>query len=492
MLLRLSPNRAALVWESDCSGPDQISYGPDGALFTGLQVMPRQIDYQLSGGKEQKSAFVSKLWLDNLTADTTYSYMVADAESKTETFTFHTPAANVKEITFAIYGDCQMKPRIHRKIVELLKNLKPDFILITGDLVNNTTDYPMWSETFFGPLKGLAESIPVYAARGNHDVCTQDYFEKLVVPPGQTSNFGFDFGPAHFYCADQFSAPPQEVLKQICSDLSASAATWKYAAYHMPSINFGGHLSAWAWPYALPKLSMAGADFVHCGHSHQYERFRPISIGTGTFEKTGAFTTFITSGGAGGPLYPVTQTSYHAFAKSINHFCLYHINGNSLSMQAIDINGVTIDHFEITKTNGVPDSAYLATAVPLAAANLHQSLLNTSPMPLASLPDANSPFTVKYELLPGLSCPASITFSIRGPSDIYKLPKPVTVNLPSQGEKIVVELSVTASKGLSSAGFSAGSCVPLQPGLELDCAYETAGIKEKVTHPIMVLLPAGK
>jgi hypothetical protein len=96
----------------------------------------------------------------------------------------------------------------------------------------------------------------------------------------------------------------------------------------------------------------AGIDFVVAGHSHQYERFRPIEP-----PGKGGYVTYITAGGGGAPLAPVEPNPCHASAGAVYHFCLFHIQGGHLTMDTIDIEGRTIDHLGITKTDGRLDES---------------------------------------------------------------------------------------------------------------------------------------
>jgi len=97
------------------------------------------------------------------------------------------------------------------------------------------------------------------------------------MPKGRENSFGFNYGPVHYFCADNVNKGLNDKvqLELIIADAGASDAKWKFVSYHVPSVNFSGHWSAWGYPYALPGLSEAGVDFVLAGHSHLYERFRP-------------------------------------------------------------------------------------------------------------------------------------------------------------------------------------------------------------------------
>ena len=69
-------------------------------------------------------------------------------------------------------------------------------------------------------------------------------------------------------------------------------------------------------------------------------------------------------------MYDVESTNLHAKAKQIHHFCLFHIKGNKLTMDTIDINGRIVDQLEINKIDGRLNKGYLQTAVSLEEVQL--------------------------------------------------------------------------------------------------------------------------
>ena len=494
-LLRVAQDRAAIMWETNTQGSGKLSYGRNQRLKNHIVTEPKLVEYEIQkdgGCAVKKTAFIHKTWLENLEPGQTYGYRITCSQTKSKTYSFRTQSTNTDEVTFVIYGDNRSYPERHRKIVEQIIKKKVDFVVNCGDLVWHGGRYEQWEPQFFEPLKGLAESVPVYAIKGNHDLSDQNYFEKLLVPPGQTANFSFDYGPVHYYCADNYSATEAQVLALIAADMNSNTYPWKFVGYHEPSLNFGTHWSDWGYPDALPALARAGTDFVVTGHSHQYERFRPLAPPAGT---NGSFVTYITSGGGGAELHGIEPTLYHAHAKKIHHFCLFHIKANRLTMDTIDIDGQVIDHLEVTKTpllasgkkqGGQLNKQYLLTAVPLEAIRLHHDLHCTRPMSLLAKPEKNQPFTVTYKLsAPILTNPAKITFELRSEQGAYQLPEPKTIMIPKEGGTINTELTVTPLVEVKVATDKWGRPKPIVPSLRLDCHYEIGRIQESISHRIL-------
>jgi len=375
LLLRVYQNRVALMWETETERACRLYYGRDQKLESYIESTGERVQYKTKKegvGTIKKTAFIHKVWLEDLEAGQIYNYSIAGPQTRSKVYEFRTVRANTNEARFVVYGDSRTYPENHRKLVELIKNLNVDFVVHKGDLVSRGDSYEQWGPQFFEPLKGLAETMPIYIAKGNHEGNNGNY-EKLLIPQGQKNSFGFDYGPVHYFCADNVSRGlrTETQLKLITADAEASKAQWKFAGYHVPSLNFGGHRSAWGHPDALPSLAKAGIDFVLSGHSHQYERFRPIAPPPGTH---GSYVTYITTGGGGAPLHDVTPSLYHASAKEVHHFCLFDIKGNKLTMDTIDIDGKIIDHLEIVKTDGRLNKQYLSTAVPMEEIQHHQDL----------------------------------------------------------------------------------------------------------------------
>jgi predicted phosphodiesterase len=252
VLLRVSEDRAALMWETEIAGPGKVLYGKVNVLDGEVTTEPIQVEY----GINKKAAFIHKTWLEDLQPGQAYNYRVTSqkvpvlqrivtlgrSRIQSKVYEFRTVPEDTNEVTFLVYGDSRTKPKVHRRVVEQMLDKKADFVVHSGDLVSSGDHYEQFGPQFFEPVKGLAETVPFYIAKGNHEG-KKGNFEKLLVPEGQTNTFGFDYGPVHVFCLDNYSSgfTVQEQLKQIADDARKSDAKWKFVCYHKPSLNFGGH-----------------------------------------------------------------------------------------------------------------------------------------------------------------------------------------------------------------------------------------------------------
>ena len=360
-LLGVYPGRAALMWETETEGSCKLYYGKDQKLDKYVESVPET--NQIGEEAVKKLAFIHKVWLEDLEPGGFYDYRVTGPGFEDNIYGFRTVPENTDEVRFIVYGDSRTRPSVHRKLVKLMIKQKVDFVVHCGDLVTKGDKYEQWGPQFFEPLKGLVETVPVYIAKGNHEGNNGNY-EKLLIPKGKENSFGFDYGPVHYFCADNVTEGLKDEVQfnLIIADAGASDTKWKFVSYHVPSVNFGGHWSAWGYPDALPGLSKAGVDFVLAGHSHMYERFRPIAPPESA---DGNYVTYITSGGGGVFMHSIKPNVYHAVAKKRHHFCLFDIKGNKLTMDTIGIDGRVIDHIEVIKTAGRLDKEYLRSAIPM-------------------------------------------------------------------------------------------------------------------------------
>jgi predicted phosphodiesterase len=374
VLLRAYQHTAAIMWESDTGSGQHLRYGGSNSPEQVAVSTPEKVEYGIN-----KQAFIHKVWLENLQPGQVYNYSIPASAVENKTYYFRTTPADTNEVTFVVYGDSRTNPEEHKRIVEQIIKNNPDFVIHTGDLVTNGNNYEQWGNQYFETVKGLAENTAIYITKGNHEGKNGN-FEKLLIPQGEKKNFGFKFGPIYYYLADNYSQDlsDKELLNLIVENIGSAKAEWKFVSFHSPALNFGGHNSKWCYPNALPMFAKAGADFVISGHSHMYERFKPVAP---PIHSGANFVTYITAGGGGAPLAERPKPSnFYAAADSIMHFCLFKIKGDRLTMDTIDIDGNIIDHLELTKTGGKLNKEYLQSSVPMAEVLAEQRVRKESMM----------------------------------------------------------------------------------------------------------------
>ncbi len=463
VLLRLEQTRAAVMWETDTRGAGQVRYGAGEELTDRMRSEPVRVSYRHATAN--RSVYIHKVWLDDLKAQTRYGYVIVSGREESDTCHFKTIPQDARRVRFVVYGDSRKNSRTHRRVVEQIIKVAPDFVVHTGDFVNAGSRYQEWGPQFFGPLRGLAEYVPIYAAKGNHD--RGSFFDRYFVIDGRR-NYSFTYGPLYYFIGDNATGnlATAGILKILAADSAKDDAVWRFVTWHEPNLNIGGHQSRRGCPGALPKLSAEGVDFVVTGHSHFYERFRPVTASA----KDAAPVTCITAGGGAADLSDVQPDFLLAEAKKENHFCLFEIDGARLSMKTINIDGKVIDRIDLTRTDGRLDESYVSAAVSTQAVTFHQEVVEELTAYTHSRPKKDKTFEATLKISPitmdkdmRLVCEPECSdgaYEHSGPQEVIAKPKGGDIKLRFR-VKPLVDVSLTYKKHFD-------------PPLYIHCEYETA------------------
>ena len=479
-----SPKAVTVQWETDEPGEPVVRFYPAaegyrGPIQTAAGRVHEKVTLGVTPGDPGSPAPVFYLYrarLENLAPNTEYRYWVENSvEGKgavaSEPRIFRTWPAKAERVTFIAYGDSRSNPEAHRAVARNFNRHSPDFILHTGDLVQSGGSFEQWGPQFFEPLADIIDHVPMLIARGNHEGGAENVLRLFDMPEGRTW-FSFDYGPVHVVVLD-YGKEDEGVLAWLEKDLAASKAPWKIAAYHVPTFNLGGHRSAAGRTTFLPLFEKYGVDVVLTGHSHIYERFRPLRRAGVPGARP---ITFITTGGGGAGLYDVTEHPLLAKTAKVLHYCLFTADAKTLRMQTFTPDGKVLDALTISKKDGQYDEAYLAQAQPMEAAILAQGLLRVKTPVLKALPTRQQavPLVVRAAF-PGLR--AMVTFSVRladASAKAYRM-EPVTVRVePGKEVKAVLEIR---ARGEVATGTVDGRPVLRQP-LRFTLSAESDGIRE--------------
>ena len=245
----------------------------------------------------------------------------------------HAPKSAGQAHRFVAFGDCGAGTPEERAIVYRTFMTKPDYVMITGDIVygeGQITEYrdkywPIFNADEASPGTGapLIRSTLTVASPGNHDIANRDlaklpdglaYFYywnqplngptgpeggKLVAPvtgpeankkafleaAGKTfpkmANFLFDYGNTHWTILDanasvDWSDP--ELRDWVARDLAAAkGATWRFVNFHQPGFNSSRkHFDEQYMRLLAPIFEAGQVDLVFNGHVHNYQRSYPL------------------------------------------------------------------------------------------------------------------------------------------------------------------------------------------------------------------------
>ncbi len=283
--------------------------------------------------------------LTSLQPNTRYDYSI---ESGGGMGSFKTPPAGLEPFRFFVYGDTRTRHDVHRRVMaEVLKHGIPDFILHTGDMVENGNDSAQWP-IFFDIEKELLTKTAFFPALGNHER-NSHYFEDIFHEGAPY--YSFDWGNSHITVinSDIENSGPNpraradfwaEELRWIEEDLqSHQKADYRFIVSHHPPFTAvasrqGNNAHITAMTSLLEKYKVSIAFF---GHDHNYQHYLKNGIH------------YVTTGGGGAPLYDVKVPAEGITQKvvSIENFVEVQVNGKTVRMQAIGIDGAVLDEFTI-------------------------------------------------------------------------------------------------------------------------------------------------
>ena len=269
---------------------------------------------------------------------TRYAFSVTCA-GETKSGGFRTAAPPDQPFKFVAYGDNRTQPAVHASVLARMSLFNPDFIVQTGDQVADGTVEEQWDEFWQIAGKALSQTA-YYPSLGNHEREGAPYFRYFAVP----AEYSFDYGNTHFVALDS-NRPETEYAAQqawLKKDLLAhQGATWRVVFFHhtvhtcvdkpdrrTQSLERAKRLE--------PILAEGHVQLVINGHDHDYQRHVASGI------------TYLVTGGGGAPLYDVTpDTPFVKKAKKAHHHCELAVNGDTISVRAVEPDGAVIEAFTL-------------------------------------------------------------------------------------------------------------------------------------------------
>lgn len=237
------------------------------------------------------------------------------------------------DLRIAIFGDNSCGGGSDHAIAYHVYKANPDFVMNVGDnvydrgLASEYTDrfLAVYNADTAAPNLGapLLRSVRYYTVLGNHDIHNSKaanfdyardslgYYTAMHLPmngpeptcptlytgaddvlaefhaaagsryPGM-ANYSFDAGDVHFLCLDSnlYVDPSDAALQEwMEADLAATDALWKLVVMHHPPFNVGhAHYAEQQMRVLAPLMEKHGVDAVFSGHTHTYQRTRPLKF----------------------------------------------------------------------------------------------------------------------------------------------------------------------------------------------------------------------
>jgi len=344
------------------------------------------------------------------------------------------PKSDRQDYQFAVFGDCGVAGVDQAKVAYQTYLSKPDMVVLTGDLVYGSGLVSQYRTNFFpyytAELASEKNGAPLFcssltvAAPGNHDILNRDlakssevlayyyYWNQPLNGPihengakstptlsgpedrqraflanagsayPSMSNYSFDYGNAHWTILDantyvDWSDP--ELRKWLAADLAKGAKkTWRFVAFHQPGFHSAkNHQGEKQMRQVADLFEQAKVDVVFAGHVHNYQRSKPIQVGSklgasreelakddwavdtefdGVTKTRAKGVIYIVTGAGGAGLYnpelnghPEEWKPFQATYNAAFSFSSVSIKGRTFEMRQIDKDGKEIDRLKITK-----------------------------------------------------------------------------------------------------------------------------------------------
>jgi len=260
------------------------------------------------------------------------------------------PTNREERFDFVAYGDTRNGHDKHRTLVQHIITLNPDLVISTGDLVEHGRKDKEW-HTFLEIIQPLAEKIPYYTIRGNHDQGRGNY-EKRFAPPNDSGTdryYSFHYKNVHFIGLDtnepfgKMSAQRYWLEKELVSTDKPHIVVFSHHPLFGITKGRGDNVRV---KKAFHNLFVKyNVNLVLAGHDHLYYRTRRNGV------------TYVTTGGGGAPLYHVDEELPRLTNDvwgEYNHFVHFTITGGLIKGTMIDIDGKIRDSFTIPSRQASP------------------------------------------------------------------------------------------------------------------------------------------
>ncbi|MGO9832623.1 MAG: metallophosphoesterase family protein [Polyangiaceae bacterium] len=254
-------------------------------------------------------------------------------------------------MTFLLYGDDRTDTAAHSAVARAMEKVPSDFLINTGDLVEDGNSDGDW-QSFFDIEASLLRDRPLFAAVGNHEIHRDPSGTRFVryfgFPDGSgtarlygTARLGnvrfFFLNGVH----DWESGEERQWLEgELVRADGEVGLVWRIVVVHDGPWSAGPHGPNRRLVEArVPELLAAHKiDLLLAGHDHTYQRGD-----AGTIK-------YIVSGGAGAPLYDITrQLSTTRKALSTYHFVEVKTNADEIRIVARRPDGAEIDRCGLRK-----------------------------------------------------------------------------------------------------------------------------------------------
>ena len=328
------------------------------------ELVPAKLIVEGPGGQKVQDVApgrIAEATVEGLAPSTRYRYRV-EAVGQTWQGEFATAPPTGKDVPFSfiVVGDTRESIEQHRRVVQRMSQEVPDFVLGTGDMVDEGFRQEQWQQFFDVENEMLRDNV-YFPALGNHDRQgrgrTADSYRAFFSVPENGGDseryYAFTYGSARFLVLDSnaysFALTDQTawIERELIAVRQDPAIHHVFAVMHHPPYSISLHGGATdlreRWTPLFEKYNVSA---VFSGHDHVYERAEHENVH------------YFVSGGGGAPLYPrrprpnpIDAAAVKKFERAL-HYLRVTVTGNRVEVTAVRADGTTIE--TTTWTEGPP------------------------------------------------------------------------------------------------------------------------------------------
>jgi 3',5'-cyclic AMP phosphodiesterase CpdA len=285
-----------------------------------------------------------------LEPDRIYCYeLVADGDVWLGRTAFRTAPTTGDDarVSFVALGDLGARQPDQFAVREQLLTVEADFAIVAGDVAYESGTLAEFEANYFDVYHRWIRHLPVFPASGNHDYRCEDAAPFRAVfslptnggPDGYERWYSYEWGPVHIVVLDTERLGPSQT-EWLEADLAGNDQPWTVVVAHRPPYSSGRHGSHYPTRDAFGSLfERHGVQLVLGGHDHHYERM---------WAQGGV--TYIVTGAGGRGTREVGRSDFTAFVERVSHFTYVVIDGDVLTLYAIDAMGAVFDTVRVGRT----------------------------------------------------------------------------------------------------------------------------------------------
>lgn len=308
------------------------------------------------------SARVHSINLTGLFPNRRHTYAVrAHGTSRQASFMTAPDPSSKEPFRFSLYGDNRTDDSAHGAVVRAMVPVATEFLVHTGDFVEDGGSARQW-QTFFDLEAPLLRERCLFSAVGNHELVDGAgtfwirYFGPTDPPPTLSGkpalpehlNGTFRWGNTRFFLLNggvgYRKTADQAWLDKALADADVEPGlVWRVAVVHFGPWSSGPHGNNPRFHEAsLPDLlRQHKVDAIFSGHDHIYERGFADGLA------------YVVSGGGGAPTYKVKKTlPTTTKIESVRHFVEFTVTPEAMQLVARRVDGSILDTCSLRKGAG--------------------------------------------------------------------------------------------------------------------------------------------